>query len=198
MMHERGIQRPPNEDVTNYRWFVVRVFTGRERMVAELLGRHGFWPFWPYKHVFRWRNKYDRAKREKHPREVPMLPGYILLGWPAWHVPWHLIMGTPRVISIVGRDGVPHELTEATVRNRLVPLMADHQRGAWDAPDVQKYMASRLEFGAGDEVEVVSGSLEGRRFVVSDLIGRDALVWQSLFGRNSRIKIPVEDLAPVR
>ena len=197
MRHDRNIARPPNEDVTNYRWFVVRVFTGREKQVSEALREHGFWPFYPFRRSWRWRNKFDKARRKKYERETVQTPGYVFIGWPARFVPWHIIGWTPHVLSIVGTDGVPHHLTEQAVRNTLVPLMAKQSQGKWDAPDYAKFMESHAEFSVGDNVEVSSGPFLGQKLKVEDIVGRRALVFADLLGQRAKVKIPLEDLAPL-
>lgn len=189
-------------------WYAVTTAPQREKATQALLDREGFATFLPVRKEYSYRNKYDRARRQKSESTYALLPGYVFLGMSGQTPGWERVFcfvekltgkitagGTAetrpmprykprdRVIrSVIGK--LPIKAVEDTIRR--------HAAGQFNAPAYKRHQGlRRQEFSIGDAVETDIEGLTGR---VIDIRDARARVLMEFLGSEREIEIEVGKL----
>lgn len=158
-------------EAARWAWYAVEVAPQREFLVQRLLEGRGVLVFVATRVVWRRPNGQTRRKRRV---VLPALPRFVLVGVVDEAGLFAALRGVPHVSGVVGVGGRPWPVGAAG-------LMWMAQRSS-EAPAVEQFMASRLEFGVGDVVRISAGAMEGVRARVLALDGARARVLAPLFG----------------
>lgn len=165
-------------------WFAFRVKPQTERKVAQQLRWQGMKAVVP---VFRAWRRINRYAKTKTPRERPIMPGYIWVGF-VGDVPWWRLLGREDVFSVVSFAGVPACMD----RSQVARMLADERRGVYADSDDWRNMRSGFEYKVGETVEFEAQGFEGFTGKVVHLNARDARILFEMFGAEREITVPVE------
>lgn len=150
--------------------------SGQRVMVSELiLQRAGFEVFLPKKMEWRRANRYSPEKRLV---PFPLLSDWVFVGWPASQPMWHRLMELDVVVGVLGTGGHPAFIPERVVQRAMAAW-----GGGIAAPSHHKYMRTRAEYEAGDNVRFVDGSMAGCEVRVVDVVGEQAKIMTTLLGK---------------
>lgn len=166
-------------------WYVARVQPQSEAAVVEGLDRRGVFAFTPMAGEWRRANRFARRKTL---RRYPAAPGYVVVGMGRAFPRWASVLGCAGLTGLIGGDR-PREITA-----RMVEVIAAM---SMDAPEVERFMATRREFGLGDTVEVTGGALAGMLARVVAISGEQARVVVALFGGEREARVATASLAAV-
>lgn len=122
-------------------WYAIRVIVRREKSVSEHLHKAGFETWLPTRKVTVF------GKRHTPPRDLAVLPGYVLVRLPtnnAWHSCRY-----PGVVNILGSNLKPIPIPDAEIDQFRTVLDAD-------------VAAVPCNFTKGAKVEVIRGALAGQ------------------------------------
>lgn len=124
-------------------WFILRTVSQKEKATAAKLAKHGVTETW-YPAETAWRIQRN-AKRDRVEVERLVAPGYLFAEFertPVWHRVFETLKGF--VIGVVGIDGVPFAVPEATIaKMRLVPKRIELLREEESARDKARRLASQ-------------------------------------------------------
>lgn len=186
-----------------------------EFALTEILERIGFEVYTPFRREWRYKNKFDRAKRtKKKKREFPLIVGYVFVrvdGEKQWNEFFkrglvRFILGLTRperartnIYSFSDAEvGAWRETFgghfQTDYRERHPIVTNDHYGTKYDAPDYQAFMDTFAEFEVGDVAEFRSGSLAGQQVKVTEILDTQARVMFRLFGISQEQTIPLTDL----
>lgn len=135
--------------MTKARWYVVNVFSGSERKVAESIKEQAakkglqdivFDALAPMEHVVEVKRGV-KTERERH-----FFPGYILVNMILTDESWHLVSSNPKVSGFLGGRGKPTPITEKEAERLLGQLK-----------DQKEKPKHTLVFEVAEEVRVVDG-----------------------------------------
>jgi len=174
--------------VGGFRWYVLRIMTGREDMVENCLAHRGFATFCPFHRRWHWANGVARKRRIRHSRMVPLYAGYCFIGMsqytPSWSEVWPL---TP-VLCVLGHDGVPMIVDHRPFKK----LLERHGDGEFNAPNYQRAMSNPDHaHKVGDDVLSDGGLIPGK---VEQITGRKARLLVNLFGSIRTVTTDVDSL----
>jgi len=192
--------------VLERRWFLLLVRPGKEFVVRDMLVRRGLDALAPATRVFRRLNRYVRGKVD---RDYPLMPGYVLVGFPAegpmaWgrvfpplgdvevaedrHL-WRL-RGEKLVRAVMGRKGLPDPVNPRRLAQFMVGIGGDLV-----APTSHRYMRTHREFACGDMVDVTDGPWRGHVARVESISGEVARLILPLFGIDDmEVPVPLDQL----
>ncbi|HUR92453.1 MAG TPA: transcription termination/antitermination NusG family protein [Gemmatimonadaceae bacterium] len=149
-------------------WFVIWTESRAEKKVAARLAALGLSPWLPtVTERHRWSDRW---------RDVvcPLFPGYLFAK--ASSVPWHKVLRTPGVLTVVKQGERPALLSDSFItalRNAI-----EHKGSSPEALD------NTADFNPGDEVIVQEGALAGMRGVVRERRNsRQLVIWVAEIGR---------------
>lgn len=174
-------------------WYVIRVKPGQEFSTTVLINRMGFRPFTPIES--RYRASSGRARRNgKVLTDYPIAPGYLFVGFRQVIPPWLTLFQSSAVLGVVGCDGKPSRVSLPVICEWIDKVAQKH----FTAPDCQKWMQTRKEYGVGDVCEIAEGPFEGQRVRVDDISGNAAKVMIEIFGGKTRVDIRLDRLELLR
>ena len=135
--------------MASLRWYVVHVYSGFEKKVAESIREQA--------DSTRWRIEFDagpgadRGGRGNAPRpavnaERKFFPGYVLVRWSATDETWHLVKNTPKVTGFLGTTAGPRR----SPRSEAERILRQVQEG------VERPKPS-VTFEIGEQVRVCDG-----------------------------------------
>lgn len=166
----------------------IKIGDERHFVVERILRQRGFEVFFPTKKVFRQKSKYSKEKREVR---LPLLVGWVFVGWPVNQNRWADLFNSNAVSSVAGCGGRAM---------RINPEDMDSAMQRWGgqnahAPDRERFMRTHHEFDIGDNVTILHGPFANCDARVEELRGFEARVMVDLFGRETPMNINTMDLA---
>jgi transcriptional antiterminator NusG len=135
--------------MTNSRWYVVHVYAGSERKVAESVKERA------QKKGLESRildvmvpmeNIVEMKRGEKITAERQFFPGYILVHMMLDDETWHLVSSTPKVTGFLGGKGKPTPITKKEVDRLLNQLQTQQEKPK-----------HAMSYEIGEEVRVMDG-----------------------------------------
>lgn len=174
-------------------WRKVKGAGTRVFLPEHLLKRAGFEVFLPVKKVLRIKNRFTK---EKHWVSVPLLADWMFVGLPIVEgeygrgVPgWKKLMELDVVAGVMGTGGRPVVVSEARM-GRLMRQWGDRKSKAL----AKKMNKETLGHSIGDIVVVPDGPFEGFEFKIIDFESGVAKGVVNIFGRDTHLKMKVEQL----
>ena len=165
------------------RWYVVHVFSGSEKKMAQSIleqaASHGLEEqigdvLVPKEEVV------EVRRGAKVQAERKFFPGYILVNMELTDAAWSLVQSQPRVTGFLGGKGKPVPITKAEA-DRLIKQMDE----GVERP------RSTISFDIGEEVRVVEGPFESFNGIVEEADDeKERLkVAVSIFGRSTPVEL---------
>jgi transcription termination/antitermination protein NusG len=166
-----------------HRWYVVHVYSGFERKIAQSLKEQAVQKgmdklitdvLVPAEEVV------EVRRGSKVNTERKFFPGYVLVKMELTDDTWHLIMNTPKVTGFLGAKGKPSPISEA----EALRILHQVQEG------VERPKAS-VSFEIGENVRVADGPFASFSGVVEEIDeGRSRVkVAVSIFGRATPVEL---------
>jgi transcription antitermination factor NusG len=204
-------------------WYAIDVVRQKEYVAGHIFQRMGCETFIPTETRYRKRNRYVKAKVEVAYAALPGVVFVGFPRSPDWYrvMRMHLVNGVlsidakPRRIDTAEKEWIGyragqndgHLVIEKVRQNRFIKALharADvdvsvssihvEGKGLLRAPEVQKHMKSKKEFGQGDMVMVSEGPFRFSAGSVIQITGERAKVLLPLFGGETSIDIPLQNL----
>lgn len=165
------------------RWYVVNVYSGSEKKVAELLREQATLKKMDDKilEVFvPTENVVEIRKGAKVNAEHKFFPGYILVKMELTDETWLVVKNTPRVSGFLGSRNKPQPITDAEVQK----IMNQVQEGL-ERPQ------TNVNFETGEQIRVIDGPFASFVGIVEDIdTEKNRLkVSVSIFGRYTPVEL---------
>ncbi|MEO1194150.1 MAG: transcription termination/antitermination protein NusG [Pseudomonadota bacterium] len=171
------------------RWYVVHVYSGFEKKVAEAVREQadqlGFSDLIeqvlvPTEEVI------EMRRGQKINAERKFFPGYVLVRMELTDMTWHMIKNTPKVTGFLGGQMKPSPISEAEAQRIL-----DQVKEGVERPK------STIVFEVGEQVRVTDGPFESFVGMVEDVDPeRTRLkVSVSIFGRSTPVELEYGQVA---
>ncbi|MBO5038177.1 MAG: transcription termination/antitermination protein NusG [Alphaproteobacteria bacterium] len=165
------------------RWYVVNVYSGSEKKVAESIREQAVLKkmddkilevLVPTEQVV------EVKKGEKVNAEHKFFPGYILIKMEMNDDTWHIVKGTPRVSGFLGSHNKPQAISEREVKR----IMEQIEEGI-ERPQTQVY------FEVGEQIRVTDGPFASFIGVVEEIDTEKSRlkVSVSIFGRYTPVEL---------
>jgi transcription antitermination factor NusG len=204
-------------------WYAIDVVRQKEYVAGHIFQRMGCETFIPTETRYRKRNRYAKAKIEVAYAALPGVVFVGFPSAPDWYrvMSMHLVNGVlsyddhPRRIDPEDKQWVAYRssqndgylVIERVKQNRYIrdlKTRADvdvsaasihvEGKGVLRAPAVQKHMKTKREFGEGASVMVSDGPFRFSAGKVIQITGHRAKVLLPLFGGETAIDIPLQNL----
>ena len=165
------------------RWYVVNVYSGSEKKVAESLREQATLKKMDDKilEVFvPTENVVEIRKRTKVNAEHKFFPGYILVKMELTDETWLVVKNTPRVSGFLGSRNKPQPISDAEVQK----IMNQVQEGL-ERPQ------TNVNFETGEQIRVIDGPFASFVGIVEDIdTEKNRLkVSVSIFGRYTPVEL---------
>lgn len=165
------------------RWYVVNVYSGSEKKVAESIREQVVLKkmdnrilevLVPTEQVV------EIRKGEKVNAEHKFFPGYILVKMEMSDETWHVVKDTPRVSGFLGSHNKPQAISEAEVKR----IMTQIEEGV-------EHPAAQLYFEVGEQIRVTDGPFASFVGVVEEVDNEKTRlkVSVSIFGRYTPVEL---------
>ncbi|MBP3687295.1 MAG: transcription termination/antitermination protein NusG [Alphaproteobacteria bacterium] len=165
------------------RWYVVNVYSGSEKKVAESIREQAVLKkmddkilevLVPTEQVV------EVKKGEKVNAEHKFFPGYILIKMEMNDDTWHIVKDTPRVSGFLGSHNKPQAISEREVKR----IMEQIEEGI-ERPQTQVY------FEVGEQIRVIDGPFASFIGVVEEIDTEKSRlkVSVSIFGRYTPVEL---------
>lgn len=165
------------------RWYVIHVYSGFERKVAESIEEQARQSHLsdmfevvlvPTEEVV------EMRRGEKVSSERKFFPGYVLVKMEMTDESWHLVKNTPKVTGFLGGRGRPHPISEAEA-NRIIHQVEEGIERPKPA----------VTFEIGEQVRVSDGPFMSFNGLVEDVDEEKARlkVAVSIFGRSTPVEL---------
>jgi len=165
------------------RWYVVHVYSGSEKKVAESIKEQAvlkkmddriFDVMVPTENII------EVKKGEKVSSERKFFPGYVLVKMEMSDECWHVIKNTPRVTGFLGSRNKPQPISEAEAQR----IMHQVEEGIERPQTVIKYEI-------GEQIRVIDGPFSSFVGLVEDIDAEKSRlkVSVSIFGRSTPVEL---------
>ncbi len=165
------------------RWYVVHVYSGSEKKVAESIKEQAVMKkleekinevLVPTEEVV------EVKKGQKVSSEKKFFPGYILVNMEMSDESWHLVKNTPKVTGFLGNKGKPIPITEKEAQTIIKQI----EQGI-DRPK------SAITFEIGENVKVIDGPFATFNGLVEEVDSEKerVKVSVSIFGRATPVEL---------
>lgn len=174
------------------RWYVVNVYSGSEKKVAESLREQAVLKnledkilevLVPTEEVV------EIKKGERVNSERKFFPGYILVKMEMSDECWHVVKNTPRVSGFLGSRNKPQPISEAEA-NRILKQMEE----GVERPQTV------VDFEAGEQIRVIDGPFASFVGVVEEVDAEKSRlkVSVSIFGRYTPVELEFTQVEKVK
>ncbi|MCX4348640.1 MAG: transcription termination/antitermination protein NusG [Alphaproteobacteria bacterium] len=165
------------------RWYVLHVYSGSEKKVAESIKEQAILKKMEDKildAIVPTEDVVEVRKGSKVNSERKFFPGYILIKMEMSDESWHVVMNTPKVTGFLGSRNKPQPITEAEA-NRIMTQM---QEGVQRPQTV-------VDYEVGEQVRVTDGPFASFIGLVEevDLEKTRLKVSVSIFGRSTPVEL---------
>lgn len=165
------------------RWYVVHVYSGSEKKVAESIKEQAVLKKMDDKILevmVPTENVVEVKKGEKVSSERKFFPGYVLVKMEMSDECWHVIKNTPRVTGFLGTRNKPQPITEAEAQR----IMHQMEEGIERPQTIIKYEV-------GEQIRVIDGPFSSFVGLVEDIdVEKSRLkVSVSIFGRSTPVEL---------
>lgn len=178
-----------------------------EFALTQILERAGFTLYTPYRVEMRYRNKFDRARREnKRERDFPLIVGYIFIRIEGGKQ-WNELFRRGLLRFLMGRDGSLYSFSDRWIvekqrsfgRHWAQRTEDEVENGRQEeteniAPGYQAFMDTFKEFEAGDTACFRFGTLAGQEVEVTEILDTKARIMFKLFGIDQEQLVPIIEL----
>jgi len=165
------------------RWYVVHVYSGSEKKVAqsieEQVRQAGFEDMVeevlvPTEEVV------EMRRGAKHNSERKFFPGYVLVRMELTDETWHLVKNTPKVTDFLGGQGRPSPITDAEAERIIYQVKEGVERPK-----------PSITFEVGEQVRVCDGPFNSFNGLIEDVDEERARVKVavSIFGRATPVEL---------
>lgn len=174
------------------RWYVVNVYSGSEKKVAESLREQAILKkmedkildiLVPTEEVI------DNRKGSKATSERKFFPGYVLVKMEMSDDCWHVVKNTPRVSGFLGSRNKPQPITDAEAE-RIIKQMTEGV----------EHPQSIVDFEAGEQIRVTDGPFASFVGTVEEVdVEKSRLkVSVSIFGRYTPVELEFSQVEKVK
>ena len=166
-----------------HRWYVIHVYSGFERKVADSIeeqARQSHLSDEIEKVLVPMEEVVEMRRGEKVNAERKFFPGYVLVNMDMSDESWHLVMNTPKVTGFLGSRGRPTPITEAEA-NRIIHQVEE----GIESPKPS------VTFDVGEQVRVSDGPFASFNGLVENVDEDKARlkVSVSIFGRSTPVEL---------
>lgn len=174
------------------RWYVVNVYSGSEKKVAESIKEQAvlkgmedriFEVMVPTEEVV------EMKKGARVSSERKFFPGYVLVKMIMSDDAWHIIRNTPRVSGFLGSRNKPQPITEAEAQ-RIIKQMTE---------GVERPRTA-IEFENGEQVRVIDGPFASFVGVVEEVDAEKMRLKLSvsIFGRSTPVELEFSQVEKIK
>ena len=173
------------------RWYVVNVYSGSEKKVAESIREQIV-----QKHLedkildvmVPTEEVVDVKKGAKVSSERKFFPGYVLVKMVMSDDVWHIIKSTSRVSGFLGSRNKPQPITEAEVERIMKQLTEGVERPR-----------TAVDFEVGEQIRVIDGPFAGFNGIVSEVdnVKQKMTATILVFGRETSVELDFEQVERV-
>lgn len=179
---------PAQSEISDRHWFALQVSGSSVFTKSEILRE--FFEVYPYVPFTEKQAKPHRYTRQREPRRIPLLPGYILGGFLDAVPRWLDLYERQVVNGVLGWQGKPMEIRW----NSIWELMEMHGRGAFDAPMIH---AADHGLHLGDYARVTAGPLNDMDVRIVAMDNKQATIVFKMFGAENRAKLNLDVLVRI-
>lgn len=165
------------------RWYVVHVYSGSEKKVAESIKEQAVLKKMDdriFDVMVPTENVVEVRKGAKVNSEHKFFPGYVLVKMEMSDECWHVIKNTPRVTGFLGSRNKPQPISEAEAQR----IMHQVQEGIERPQTV-------VNFEVGEQIRVIDGPFSSFVGLVEDVDAEKSRlkVSVSIFGRSTPVEL---------
>ena len=174
------------------RWYVLHVYSGSEKKVAESIKEQAILKKMEDKIldvIVPTEDVVEVRKGTKVNAERKFFPGYILIKMEMSDESWHVVMNTPRVTGFLGSRNKPQPITEAEA-NRIMQQMEE---------GIQRPQTV-VDYEVGEQVRVTDGPFASFIGLVEDVDLEKARlkVLVSIFGRSTPVELEFNQVEKIK
>ena len=178
-----------------------------EFALTQILERAGFPIYTPYRVEMRYRNKFDRARRQnKRERDFPLIVGYIFIRIEGERQ-WGELFRRGLVRCLMGLNGALYSFSDRWIAEKQRSFGRHWAKRTEDeiengrkfeteniAPGYQAFMDTFKEFEVGDTACFRFGTLAGQEVKVTEILDTKARIMFKLFGIDQEQLVPIIEL----
>ena len=174
------------------RWYVLHVYSGSEKKVAESIKEQAILKKMEDKIldvIVPTEDVVEVRKGTKVNAERKFFPGYILIKMEMSDESWHVVMNTPRVTGFLGSRNKPQPITEAEAKR----IMQQMEEGIQRPQTV-------VDYEVGEQVRVTDGPFASFIGLVEDVDLEKARlkVLVSIFGRSTPVELEFNQVEKIK
>ena len=174
------------------RWYVLHVYSGSEKKVAESIKEQAILKKMEDKIldvIVPTEDVVEVRKGTKVNAERKFFPGYILIKMEMSDESWHVVMNTPRVTGFLGSRNKPQPITEAEASR----IMQQMEEGIQRPQTV-------VDYEVGEQVRVTDGPFASFIGLVEDVDLEKARlkVSVSIFGRSTPVELEFNQVEKIK
>lgn len=179
------------ETVDRYDWYALRVSPQTEFVTQDILKQRGILTYVPVRKEWRFRNKFDKAKKQKKLMSYPESVGYVFMASHKGFEPnWLMLGNTNNINGVVGVNGIPRRISCNQLHNFVKAFPNGIQRPAYE-----KHMNTGREFKVGDTVRPASGPFQHVHINVVEITDSGKVPFiVEMFGKDQSFEFEAWDL----